>query len=68
MQGKRVVREKWGSEEPGNPAEGPDISEEERDERLAFCRGRMQIAITMENKGRVSAFQMPPPPRVPVLV
>ncbi|XP_039179783.1 coiled-coil domain-containing protein 9B isoform X2 [Crotalus tigris] len=50
--GKRVVQEKWGSEEPGNPAEGPDIREEERDERLAFCRGRMQIAITMENKGR----------------
>ncbi|XP_013925155.1 PREDICTED: uncharacterized protein C15orf52 homolog isoform X2 [Thamnophis sirtalis] len=50
--GKRVVREKWGSEDPGNPAEDPDISEEERDKRLAFCRGRMQIAITMENKGR----------------
>ncbi|XP_070596571.1 coiled-coil domain-containing protein 9B [Erythrolamprus reginae] len=50
--GKRVVREKWGSEDPENPAEVPDISEEERDERLAFCRGRMQIAITMENKGR----------------
>ncbi|XP_034273760.1 coiled-coil domain-containing protein 9B isoform X1 [Pantherophis guttatus] len=50
--GKRVVREKWGSEDPGNPAEAPDISEEEKDERLAFCRGRMQIAITMENKGR----------------
>ncbi|ETE69771.1 hypothetical protein L345_04422, partial [Ophiophagus hannah] len=50
--GKRVVREKWGSEDPGNPAEAPDINEEERDEQLAFCRGRMQIAITMENKGR----------------
>ncbi|XP_026566040.1 coiled-coil domain-containing protein 9B isoform X1 [Pseudonaja textilis] len=50
--GKRVVREKWGSEDPGNPAEVPDISEEERDERLAFCRGKMQIAITMENKGK----------------
>uniref|UniRef100_A0A8C5RUB0 Coiled-coil domain-containing protein 9B n=1 Tax=Laticauda laticaudata TaxID=8630 RepID=A0A8C5RUB0_LATLA len=50
--GKRIVREKWGYEDPGNPAEVPDISEEEREERLAFCRGRMQIAITMENKGR----------------
>ncbi|KAM6461086.1 coiled-coil domain-containing protein 9B isoform 3-T6 [Liasis olivaceus] len=51
--GKRVVREKWGSEDPVNPGEAPDVSEEERDERFAFCRGRrMQIAITMENKGR----------------
>ncbi|XP_053238376.1 coiled-coil domain-containing protein 9B isoform X1 [Podarcis raffonei] len=52
--GKRVVSEKRGSECLVSPGEAPDISEEEIDQLVAFRRGRrMQIAITMDNKGRV---------------
>ncbi|XP_008115042.2 coiled-coil domain-containing protein 9B isoform X2 [Anolis carolinensis] len=52
--GKRVVSEKRGPESLVSPGEGPDISEEEMDQLVSFRRGRrMQIAITMDNKGRV---------------
>nr|XP_060616296.1 coiled-coil domain-containing protein 9B isoform X1 [Anolis sagrei ordinatus] len=52
--GKRVVSEKRGPECLVSPGEGPDISEEEMDQLVSFRRGRrMQIAITMDNKGRV---------------
>ncbi|KAJ7344858.1 hypothetical protein JRQ81_000808 [Phrynocephalus forsythii] len=52
--GKRVVSEKRGSECLVSPGEAPDISEEEIEQLVAFRRGRrMQIAITVDNKGRV---------------
>ncbi|XP_062973799.1 coiled-coil domain-containing protein 9B [Elgaria multicarinata webbii] len=52
--GKRLVSEKRASECLVSPVEAPDISEEEMDQLVAFRRGRrMQIAITMDNKGRV---------------
>lgn len=42
----------------GNSGDAPDISEEEMDQLVAFRRGRrMQIAITMDNKGKVSMIQ-----------
>ncbi|XP_072842383.2 coiled-coil domain-containing protein 9B isoform X1 [Pogona vitticeps] len=52
--GKRVVSEKRGSECLVSPGEAPDISEDEVEQLVAFRRGRrMQIAITVDNKGRV---------------
>ena len=55
-QGKRIVSEKRTECFPG-PGRVPDLSEEETDHLVAFRRGRrMQIAITMDNKEKVSAL------------
>lgn len=55
LQGKRIVSEKCAESFPG-PGRVPDLSEEEMDHLVAFRRGRrMQIAITMDNKEKVSA-------------
>lgn len=57
FQGKRIVSEKRSECFPG-PGRVPDLSEEETDHLVAFRRGRrMQIAITMDNKEKVSALQ-----------
>lgn len=58
FQGKRIVSEKRTECFPG-PGRVPDLSEEEADHLVAFRRGRrMQIAITMDNKEKVSALWM----------
>lgn len=56
LQGKRIVSEKRPECFPG-PGRVPELSEEETDHLVAFRRGRrMQIAITMDNKEKVSAL------------
>lgn len=56
FQGKRIVSEKRTECFPG-PGRMPDLSEEETDHLVAFRRGRrMQIAITMDNKEKVSTL------------
>lgn len=58
FQGKRIVSEKRPECFSG-PGRVPDLSEEETDHLVAFRRGRrMQIAITMDNKEKVSALRM----------
>lgn len=58
LQGKRIVSEKRPECSPG-PGRVPELSEEETDHLVAFRRGRrMQIAITMDNKEKVSALWM----------
>lgn len=55
-QGKRIVSEKRPEGFPG-PGRVPDLGEEGTDHLVAFRRGRrMQIAITMDNKEKVSAL------------
>lgn len=56
-QGKRIVSEKRSECFPGT-GRVPEPSEEETDHLVAFRRGRrMQIAITMDNKEKVSGLQ-----------
>lgn len=58
FQGKRIVSEKRPECFSGS-GRVPDLSEEETDHLVAFRRGRrMQIAITMDNKEKVSALRM----------
>ncbi|NXA57846.1 CCD9B protein, partial [Mohoua ochrocephala] len=59
---KRVVSEKWGSPCPTSPAFGigseEEEEEEEADHMFTFRMGkRMQLAVTMDNKAKVSLTQ-----------
>ncbi|NXU19696.1 CCD9B protein, partial [Pardalotus punctatus] len=62
---KRVVSEKWGSPCPTSPGFGigseEEEEEEEADHMFTFRMGkRMQLAVTMDNKAKVSLTQPVP--------
>ncbi|NWW25440.1 CCD9B protein, partial [Falcunculus frontatus] len=62
---KRVVSEKWGSPCPTSPGFGigseEEEEEEEADHMFTFRMGkRMQLAVTMDNKAKVSLTQSVP--------
>ncbi|NXC84793.1 CCD9B protein, partial [Cercotrichas coryphoeus] len=62
---KRVVSEKWGSPCPTSPGFGigseEEEEEEEADHMFTFRMGkRMQLAVTMDNKAKVSLPQPVP--------
>ncbi|NWX57508.1 CCD9B protein, partial [Promerops cafer] len=60
---KRVVSEKWGSPCPTSPGfgTGSEEEEEEADHMFTFRMGkRMQLAVTMDNKAKVSLTQPVP--------
>ncbi|NXW33384.1 CCD9B protein, partial [Phaetusa simplex] len=71
---KRIVSEKWGSPCPTSPGFGigseEEEEEEEADHMFTFRMGkRMQLAVTMDNKAKVSREEcFPGPGRVPDLI
>ncbi|NXT19849.1 CCD9B protein, partial [Syrrhaptes paradoxus] len=69
---KRVVSEKWGSPCPTSPGfgVGSEEEDEEADHMFTFRMGkRMQLAVTMDNKAKVSTPPLcfPGPGRAPDL-
>ncbi|NXO89007.1 CCD9B protein, partial [Certhia brachydactyla] len=65
---KRVVSEKWGSPCPTSPGFGigseEEEEEEEADHMFTFRMGkRMQLAVTMDNKAKVTSLTQPVPSR-----